>query len=114
MRHFHATPDVVALQPAPTQAEWSTPPSADPKAAARTGVQSHVGRGRPVSLSRSVAHTCPLVLGQFGPVDGVHLPEATSQGELHGSFVGTRLGPLVATSALGAVFGFGSAVIRMR
>ena len=36
------------------------------------------------------------------------------QVELHGSRVGTRLGPLVATFALGAVLGIGSAVLWMR
>ena len=36
------------------------------------------------------------------------------QVELHGSLVRTRLGPLVATFALGAVLGIGSAVLWMR
>ena len=36
------------------------------------------------------------------------------QVELHGSRVGTRLGPLVATFALGAMLGIGSAVLWMR
>ena len=36
------------------------------------------------------------------------------QVELHGSLVRTRLGPLIATFALGAMLGIGSAVVWMR